>query len=242
MKRLVAAGLATLIVGLIVIFPARVAYNWFAPAELRLSGIEGSVWRGSATEGLAGGAYLRNVSWRYRPTSLIRGQIAFSTQGNAGGGPIDAIVGIGLDGSLILSDVAGMVPLDLVHPTFQQGGIRGDLGLQFSRLVVRDALPVEIDGAITVANLLAPLLSPTVIGNYRADFATTVTGITGEVSSVSGVLNVSGSITLADDRSYTFIGKVSPTPETPVSITNQLRYLGSPDAQGRREFRFEGTL
>ena len=242
MKRLLAAGLATLIVGLVIIFPARVAYNWFAPAELKLSGIDGSVWRGTASEALAGGAYLRDISWRFEPLSLLRGRIAFGTQGNAGGGPIDARVAIGIDGSLILSDVAGMVPLDLVHATFQEGGIRGDLGLQFSKLVVRDAIPVEMDGAITIANLLAPLLSPTVIGNYRADFTTTDAGVTADVNSVSGVLNVTGTLTLAEDRSYTLIGKVSATPETPASITRQLRFLGSPDAEGRHDFRFEGAL
>ena len=54
MKRLIFLGILTFFGVLFATFPARVAYNWAAPAELRLSGIAGSIWNGSATEGIAG--------------------------------------------------------------------------------------------------------------------------------------------------------------------------------------------
>lgn len=76
MKRLIIVGLITLIVIMLATFPARVAYHWFAPVELRLSGIAGSVWNGSAVEGVAGGAYIRNIAWRFKPLSLLSGNLA----------------------------------------------------------------------------------------------------------------------------------------------------------------------
>ena len=65
-QRLILAGIATLVIGLIITFPARVAYQWFAPAELKLSGISGSIWHGAAAQGSAGGVYLTNVEWSFR--------------------------------------------------------------------------------------------------------------------------------------------------------------------------------
>ena len=79
-------------------------------------------------------------------------------------------------------------------------------------------------------------------GDGRADFLTTDVGIVGNVEDMSAVLDVSGTITLEQNGSYTFIGEVGETAETPRSITDQLRYLGSADERGRRPFRFEGQL
>ena len=72
-KRLVLAGIITFVVGLIITFPARVAYQWFAPAELKLNGISGSIWRGTATQGSAKGIYLTDINWSFRPLGLITG-------------------------------------------------------------------------------------------------------------------------------------------------------------------------
>ena len=44
MKRYIFAGILVLLIVLLVTFPARVAYQWFAPPDLTLSGISGSVW------------------------------------------------------------------------------------------------------------------------------------------------------------------------------------------------------
>ena len=42
-RRLIIAGILTLVAGLIILFPARVAYNWIAPPGISLSGISGSI-------------------------------------------------------------------------------------------------------------------------------------------------------------------------------------------------------
>jgi hypothetical protein len=73
--RFVIVGLITLTVGLLLLFPARVAYQWFAPPGIALSGIDGTIWRGMAREGDVGGLYLRNVGWRVQPLKLCTGKI-----------------------------------------------------------------------------------------------------------------------------------------------------------------------
>jgi general secretion pathway protein N len=242
MKRLVIAGLLVFLLVLLVTFPARVAYNWFAPAEVQLSGISGSIWQGSATEGIAGGAYIRNLKWKFRPLALLRGQLAYLASASPAAGTMNAELAVSLDGTLSLFDLYGRMPLNLIHPAFQQNGIQGDVVLQFAALKIRNGLPVEADGSVTVADFFAPVLSASRIGDFRADFQTTSEGISGVVQDVSGVLDVEGTIELLQNRSYIFTGQVAATAETPPSITNQLRFLGSADERGQRPFRFEGQL
>ena len=135
MKRIIIAGLFVFLLVLLVTFPARVAYNWFVPAEVRLSGISGSIWQGAATEGIAGGAYIRDLQWRFRPGALFRGQLAFAASGSPGSGTMEADVAIGLGGALLISNLRGNMPLDVVHQAFQRSGIRGDVILQFETLM-----------------------------------------------------------------------------------------------------------
>lgn len=242
MKRYVIAGLLVFLVVLLVTFPARVAYRWFSPPDLQLSGISGSIWSGTATEGLAGGAYIRDISWRLQPMALFTGKLAFTTSSKPASGTMVTDVAVGLGGILSLANLSGSVPLDLVHPALQQNGINGDLSLRFDKLVIENGLPVAADGEVTVANLYAPDLSAGILGDFRAIFQTTDRGISGSIDDVSGVLDVSGVITISTDRNYSLIGEVAARPAAPPSIEQQLRFLGSADERGLRPFRFEGQL
>ena len=223
-------------------FPARVAYRLFAPPDLSLSGISGSVWSGTASEGLAGGAYIRDISWRLRPADLLTGKLAFSTTSRPASGTMETDVAVGIDGSLTLSNLAGSVPLDLVHPAFQRAGISGDLSMQFEKLMIRNGLPVDVNGSVTVANMYAPALSAATLGDYQAQFVTNDGAISGTVEDLSGVLDVIGTIAISPDRSYSLVGDVAARPGAPPSVEEQLRFLGSADDRGFRQFRFEGQL
>ena len=242
MKRLVVLGILMFFGVLLATFPARVAYNWFAPAEFQLSGIAGSVWNGSAAEGKAGGAYIRNISWRFAPMSLLSGTIGFKTRSSPASGLMNTEVAVGPGGKLLLSGLSGNLPLDLLHPAFQQSGMRGDIALEFETIEIRNGAPVAARGSISISDFYVPELSSSRIGDFRAEFHTNDNAVVGSVEDVSGVLDVAGTVSLDHDGSYSFIGQVAPTPLTPQSIVNQLQYLGSANERGQHEFRFEGQL
>jgi general secretion pathway protein N len=242
MKRYVAVGLLVFLGVLIATFPARVAYNWLAPPDIQLTGVSGSVWNGSAVEGLAAGAYIQDISWKLKPASILSGHLAFATSGRPGSGSLAADIAASVDGSLVLSNISGRVPLDLVHPAFQQNQISGDLSLSFASLVLRDGIPAEVNGTVTIANLYAPNLSSARLGDYKADFRSEDGNVTANVDDISGVLDVSGKITLSPDRSFQLLGEVAARPGAPPSISQQLQFLGTPDERGFRPFRFEGSL
>ena len=241
-KRLILAGIATFVIGLIITFPARVAYQWFAPGELMLSGIDGSVWRGTAAQGSAGGVYLADLHWSFQPLALLAGKLEFASSSKLASGFFDANVAVGVDGRVTLSDVADALTLDTLATVLPLTGIEGDLSVQFEELIVENGLPVAATGTLNIANLVSRYLSPTRLGDYRAEFQTQDDGILGSVEAISGVLELGGTIKLDRDRNYEFVGKVAAKPTAPANIAQQLQLLGSPDAQGKREFRIEGQL
>lgn len=242
MKRLIILGVAIFVAVLLATFPARVAYNWFSPADLELAGIDGSVWNGSAAAAQAGGAYVQNVTWKFSPASLLSGRIGFKTTSNPASGTMRVEIAVSPGGSLLLSDLSGNLPLDLLHPALQQGGIRGDLALDFDSIVLENGMPVAAEGSATISDFFVPNLSASRIGDFRAEFQTGQGSVVGSVEDISGVLDVAGTINIARDGNYSFVGLVAPTPVTPPSVVNQLRFLGSANERGQHEFRFEGQI
>jgi hypothetical protein len=155
---------------------------------------------------------------------------------------MNADVALGPGGNLLLSDLSGNLPLDLLHPALQQSGIRGDIALEFETIVIKDGMLIAAQGSMTVSDFYVPELSASRIGDFRADFRTNDSSVVGSVEDVSGVLDVAGTISLDQNGLYSFIGQVAPTPMTPRSIVNQLKFLGSANERGQHEFRFEGRL
>jgi len=241
-KSLIVIGAVTFFAGALLLFPARVAYNWFVPDTVRLNGIQGSVWNGKVIEGTAGGVYFTNLTWNFKPLALLTGKAVFDTSINTTGGPIRMSFGVGPGGSLSMKDVVGNLSLSAIHPALQANRINGMLSIQLQSLVVKNGWPTEIVGSVGVGNLVAGELGPDSLGNFRAEFTTDDNAIVGIVEDAGAVLNVNGTINLTDDRAYSLIGFVSPNNETPQGINQNLRFLGSPDQNGQRQFRFEGAL
>lgn len=240
--RWIVIAASVLLVFITISFPAGLAYRWFSPPELRLNGIEGSIWNGAASEGAANNLYLRNVEWQFKPLNLFFGKLAFRAQGELAGGSINTDVAVSRGGAVTFSDVQGRVSLLAFQDSFQLQGFDGFIDFKFSRLKVVDGIPVEAVGSVSVENLSAQQLSSAPIGSFRANFRTDNEGISGEVSDEAGVLNIDGSIKLGSDRSYSIVGQVAARPQAPPRLQQQIQYLGSADAQGRREFRIEGQL
>jgi hypothetical protein len=106
-KTLLLVGLLTFVAAVILMFPARVAYDWFAPPAVQLSGLEGTIWSGSAAEVSASGLYLRDLKWRLRPLRLVTGKVAASFEASPSSGFLEADIAAGLGGVITLSNVDG---------------------------------------------------------------------------------------------------------------------------------------
>ena len=241
-KRLITLGLAVFAIGVLLSFPARVAYHLFAPEQLKLSAISGTLWSGKAAEGQAASLYLQNLEWSFRPLALFTGKLAFDTRLDPAGGFLQTQVALGFGGRVMFTDLDGAVPINALQGLLPAPGIGGNARLQFSELTIDDGLPVAADGTLDVQALSIRGLSPTPVGDFRAELSTTEDGISGSVEDLAGMLDIAAALKVASDRSVSLVGLVAPTPATPQTLNNQLRFLGSANERGQREFRFEGEI
>lgn len=241
-KRLIAAGAISFVIGLLLLFPARVAYQWFAPAALTLSGIEGSIWRGASRHARAGGVYLRELEWRAHPLTLFTGRLGADLSAKPVGGFVETSAKVSPDGDVELSNLRASVPLGLLETATNIRGLAGMLSAQFERIELSDGAPVAADGTVDVADLLVPLVARIPIGGFRAEFFTQEDGIVASVEDTNGLVDLAGRLLVRPDRSYQFLGQLAPKAETPPAVRQQMAFLGTPNARGQYELRLEGVL
>ena len=241
-KRYILVGFCVFTTVLLLSFPAKVAYRWFIPDSVLLGDISGTIWNGTALQGMVGKAYIRDISWHFKPSDILRGKLTFITSSNPASGSIYSDVSLGYNGTITFSDLNGNVPLDVVHLIFQRNGIRADLSFNFDKIAIANEFPVIVAGEMQIGNLYIPDLSAGVLGNLSVNFATENGAITANFKDLSGVLEVIGTLSILKNGDYSLEGKVATRRGATPSIGQQLRLLGSPDDNGLREFRFEGKL
>lgn len=239
---LIIAAALTFFAVLVFSFPARVAYQWFVPPDLQLSGIRGTVWNGSAAQAETAGVFLHDVTWSFRPRSLLSGRIGYGIAATPASGFMESIVEIGVTGDLGFSDVRASIPLQLVQDAAGMPGLRGDVNLRLERLILEDGLPVTADGELAVSGLLAPLIYREPVGGYRVEFFTQSSGIVASVEDTDGIVDLAGSLKISPDRSYQFTALLAPKATTPPNLRQQMQFLGTANDRGQYELRLEGKL
>jgi general secretion pathway protein N len=240
--RYLAIGLVTLLLGLVIFFPARVAYRWFVPDTISFAGISGSVWNGGAREAYAQGIYVRDLSWRMQPLALLTGGVGFSFAANPQPGFMEGTVKLGFSGQIAFEELTMSLALQNLQPLIGLPGLSGTANARFPRLVLNDGLPTAAEGVIDVSNLVVPNLYRGSVGGYRAEFFTQDSGVMASVEDTDGLIDIAGSLHLTTDRSYEFIAQIAPKNDTPASVRQQMQYLGSANERGQHELRLEGRL
>ena len=67
----------TIVVGMVITLPARVAYQWLSLPDVALSGLHGTVWKGKADAANVRGVYLEDLTWHIKPLQLFLGKAAY---------------------------------------------------------------------------------------------------------------------------------------------------------------------
>jgi hypothetical protein len=173
---------------------------------------------------------------------LLLGRFGLRVEAVPSSGFLETDMVLTFGGSIILSDLAASVPLQMFAQLLNMPGLYGNASLEFARLRFDDGLPVEVDGTIAVAGLIAPLIDPAPIGAYRVEFLSNESGIIASVEDTAGVFDLAGSLKVHTDRSYEFLGLVAANDQTSDKLRGQLRFLGSPNDRGQHEIRLEGAL
>lgn len=242
-RRLIAAGLATFVAGLIIVFPARVAYHWFAPDQVVVGGISGTIWSGSAQNANSAGLYVTDIKWRFKPLRLFTGKFVYAVEARPASGLLEAVVGVGIGGTLHVSELQGVIALQMLEQMLAVRGLRGNARLSIDQLTIKDGIPVTAEGSVEVADLVVPVIAAGSIGGYRAEFHPQQDGgVSGSVEDTDGIVDLAGRVTLSPDRSYQFRGLIAAKPGTPQAMRQQLRFLGTPNDRGQHELNLDGQL
>ncbi len=239
-RGLVTIGVLTLLVALIVTFPARVAYRLVSSPYLAMNGLSGTIWSGSAREFSTNGVYLRKLEWQMRPWQLFSGKAVYVVSGSPASGFFDSEVAIAIDGSLTLTDLKASMPLQMFEQAVGVPGLRGNASLQLERLQLANGRAIAADGIIDIDNLVVPMLIRASLGGYRAEFYTQNNGILASIEDADGVVELAGTLSLTRDKSYEFLGYVSPNNRTSEALQQRLRFLPKTDQPNQYEMRFEG--
>ncbi len=234
-------ALLTVVIGLVMLFPARVAYRLASPPHVAMSGFAGTVWRGSAREFSTNGVYLRDLEWRIKPLGLLTGKAVYAISGSSISGFLRSDVAISAAGTVTLRDLQAALPLQMFERAVGVAGLRGNASAQFEKLQLANGRPVAMDGTFEVSGLVVPLLGQASLGGYRAEFFTQNNGIVASVEDTDGVVDLAGSLQLNADKSYTFLGQVVAKPDTPDNLRQQLQFLPKTDRPGQHELRLDGS-
>lgn len=239
---IIIAGSLAFLLGVLVLFPARVVYHWIAPAEVALAGIEGTLWRGRANHAEFGGIYLRDLSWTTSPLALFAGKASIDFEATPVSGFLEGQVSVGLGGTVAIKNASGSIALSALADIINMPNLDGTATLRLDQLDIKDGWPVAASGTLEVANLLAPnVYSRAAIGGYRAEFFTQGDGLMAQVVDTDGVIDIAATLLLKSDRTFDFSGLVAPKAETAEALRNQMRFLGTPE-DGKYPFKLEGSL
>jgi general secretion pathway protein N len=236
-----AVALAAFVLILLVRFPAQWAAGAL-PRDTHCEQLDGTLWSGSCSGLSAQGNRLGDLTWSLHPLGLLSGRLALdlSLTQPATTMAASAHVEWSLSGTIAARNVHANLTLD--HSFFKQlpPSMHGQLDAELAALRWDGKRITELQGQLDVRGLAADQNTP--LGDYRLSFPGGPGDPVGALKDIGGPLAVEGTLRLTPEPGYVVAGLVAARPSAPPDLAQQIRYLGSPDAQGRRPFSFAGTF
>lgn len=153
-RLLAGAGLVALLLSLVGLIPAHVALAIFGVPADTVSGVSGTVWRGSFQRLTINNVVLGPVSWQARPSRLLLGRLAGDVEATLPDGFLNTGVAVSLGGSLSLTDLEGAAPVAWLAPATGRDG--GQLTARFERVELDGDRVDTAIGSLQVAGVVLP--------------------------------------------------------------------------------------
>lgn len=244
MKRTITV-IALVILAFAAIVLARLPASWLLPTNqnFNCAGVEGSLWSGYCSGLTVNGTALGDLTWQLQPSRLLLGRLAAHIElqhppTTSARGDVE----IGLGGTVVARNLTASLPLDpkLVPgaPPTLSGSLHLDLTLA---RVTKKGVVSRLEGRIEANDLVDRSGYVTPLGNFSVTFPGGTPQPTGDLEDVGGPLAVQGKLILTPQPGYDLSGYVTPRPSANQALVNAIQFLGSPDAQGRRQFALSGT-
>ena len=232
-------------VAFVVIVLARMPAAWVVPTrgtQWACASIDGSLWSGSCAGLTVSGTPLGDMSWELHPLRLLAGRLAAHLTLSHGPADAAADVEVTFGQRLTARNVIADLPLDPALlpsvPANLHGRAHVDLALaQVQRGVIR-----QLQGRIEARNLEERSGNNTALGSYSVSFPGGSGDPVGTLRDLEGPLALEGTLRLTPAPGFELEGVIAARRGAPPELVNSLRFLGSPDATGRRPFSLSGTF
>lgn len=253
LMRYFSVGVPLYLLFLIALFPAVQAYRFAAEPlaralpELKLGGLEGTVWSGHARMLAYQRVLQGQASWQLSPLPLLFGKASLTALFQTQEGFLQSRLTVPLSGgSLELSDVEGRLPVT------ELAGMAPPLPLLLDGVVSLNlpALVIDAGGRILAVEgsiiwHQAAISAPQALtfGDLELVLHTGDGGqVVGEISDRGGPLRVAGTLQLLPEGTYRVNATVAAAPDAPASLVQSLGWLGKPDTQGGYRLSYSGRL
>jgi general secretion pathway protein N len=231
---LVAAGLLAALVGLVAMFPARLALAWFAPPGLQAWGVTGTLWQGRAAELALNNRSLGSLSWDARSGSFLVLRPTYDLELRRPDGYLRTRAGFSLlSDRQQVKDLEAALELSTLPPAIVPAGVAGQVRISLQRLELERGWPTSLAGRAAVASLDLPGVILT-LGPFEFVFPDQPGPPVGEIRSVGGPLAVDGRIELPEIGRWHFSADLGPGENAPRELVEGLAFVGEDIGGGRR--------
>lgn len=229
---------------LIVLLPAR----WISPLlpkGMHCQQLDGSAWRGSCSGLTTGGGVLGDMDWNLHVLQLLRGRLELQLNLTNQNDYVRGVLGMGLGGALHGRNLTFDLPLTSVLVSSLPAGAHARLAGTVARIDWNGKYVDTLQGELRVLDFMSA--QGQAFGSYQATFAPDANAgpaapPTAVVHDLGGPLALAATLQLTHDPGYLLQGEVAARPSAPPQFADQLKYLGTPDASGRRPFSLSGTF
>ena len=226
---------------------ARLPASWVLPdpkSGVTCADADGTIWNGTCTGLTFQQQPIGDLSWEVHASRLLAGKINVDLIVTRPAGSAHGNVETGFDKKITARDIQADLPLDreltaALPPNFQ--GLRGKLHAQIAYLRVDGPKIRAVEGVVEAHDLTN---GSQPWGSYSITFPPPTTGDPlGQIRDLgNGPLAVEGTLKLTPEPGFDIEGLVTARPTASPELANDIQYLGSPDAQGRRPFSLAGTF
>lgn len=199
---------------LLLYFPAARAYVLLEeqipafPQYLRLSGVEGPWFAGSARKGYLGQVPVRQINWRFHPSlsGLFQAEVSFHSEEN---GHFQARIAPGPGSTISCTGVQAQLPLKIFEEIISRYNLEtaGSASLAIDRLRLEEGYLQEAEGTVVLSRLRILKPQKLSLGDFKIELTTNSQEIKISINDNGGPLAVEGILLLPkSDGSYSFSG------------------------------------
>ena len=241
-KKQVLVSLFALLLMLILQFPAITAINSINKNNLKVNGVNGTIWKGSASEISSNEIYLRQTKWKIAPSELLKGNLTFDISTYPFNGQLKFNLILDLMNNLRATDIKGNFPNDILEIIAPFLGVSSEIDMNIKSLSLNNKGINQLEGQVLLNNLVMKGISNRVLGSYKIDLFERNGEIYGSIDDVSGEVDIAATMSLTLSGKYIIDGAVSTKQNTSNQVRTILSFLGTEYENGQRSFRFEGEI